>query len=906
LADRDKRIEFELPEEGSNRGSVFIPPLAMDSTLQELLKNNVKLKTNLDKYLMVVAKKMQDSNKQSEALDELIKTLEKKSDSTKEETKEAKESLVDLSQTVDGASDAVSELDKKFTESADDLRVKTNQLSKTMVSLSKDFTFTLNAFDFVVKSLMSFGTITGGYLVASVGNTGNALNSLTDVGQAFGDVTGEGIKTTIDNINALNRMGLTVDQATQFLQTFSRTSAVLGQTRLTDLGNQFLELTNYGADFGVTLDDALQLFQEDQEFRSRILNRDQMMDQGNVRRSAESIKQLRLFSTALGISTDELRQGAMGMLTSNQSIQSLIMQMGQRGPEVSDALKNLVAGLEGAGIDDQFIQGILEVASVGATGASDFLNKILPNNPEAYASLTDIGLSIRNGAITLNDVPNLVNSILGTFSTIDRNGKIQALLASEVGADLQGPTRALIESSRNAEMAAANFAKLAEQAGMGERLYSEVQDALNQISNSFKKITSTASVFQTNLVRSLGESFTSYINNDKKINVVLKDFSDRVGKVGKLVGEAIGNFITKLGGDGPNGLQNGINKFLDTFSALGERFAKFVDGVLDGFLDKNNNIDIMGGITNYIKESIAFVMPIVISAIGDALVIGIKTLFSSQGAYLSTVLLGLFAGKVAMRAIATGIAGWFLSSSASMTASQTGWWTGFSTMMTTQFSALMVRLNAIAMGGSFVGPMRPAGGGMTRGAGFLASAGAMATSAAPYLAGGMILKDGFDIVAGTDGGATKENIGGFTGGLGGAAIGAAIGTAILPAVGTLLGAAIGGLIGNFAGETIGSNLDEKNAKVNQPPGTIAVQDSSGNVQYIQTAQPQQPNINRIKYHAIEDIANRAANRGGMNSSDAHRINDLSDEAKILTQILVENKTAKKLLNSIEANTKELS
>jgi hypothetical protein len=877
----------------------------MDSTLQELLKNNVKLKTNLDKYLMAVARKMQDSNKQSEALDELIKTLEKKSDSTKEETKEAKESLVDLSQTVDGASDAVSELDKKFTESADDLRVKTNQLSKTMVALSKDFTFTLNAFDFVVKSLMSFGTITGGYLVASVGNTGNALNSLTDVGQAFGDVTGEGIKTTIDNINALNRMGLTVDQATQVLQTFSRSAAVLGQTRFTDLGKQFLELTNYGADFGVTLDDAVQLFQEDQEFRSRILNRDQMMDQANVRRSVESIKQLRLFSTALGVSTDELRQGAMGLLSSNQSIQSLIMQMGQRGPEVQSALTNLVAGLQSSGIDDQFIQGILEVASVGATGASDFLNRILPNNPEAYSALTDIGLSIRNGAITLDDVPNYLNSILGTFSTIDRNGKIQALLASEVGGDLQGPTRALIESSRNAEIAAANFAKLAEQAGMGDRLYSEVQDALNQIRNSFKRIIGTASVFQTALVGSLGESFTSFINSDKKRNGVLDDFAKRVGKIGNLVGEAIGNFIKKLGGGGPNSLENGIQKFLDTFSALGERFAEFVGDVLDGFLDKNNNIDIMGGITNYIKESIAFIVPIVLSAIGDALVVGFKTLFSSQGAYLSTVLLGLFAGKVAMRALATGIAGMFFSSSASMTASQATWWTGFSTMMTTQFGILMTRLNAMAMGGSFMGPMRGAGGGLTRGAGFLATAGTMATRATPYLVGGMILKDGFDIVAGTDGGATKENIGGLTGGLGGAAIGAAIGS-VVPVVGTLLGAAIGGLIGNFAGEKIGSNLDEKDAKVNQPPGTIAVQDSSGNVQYVQTAQPQQPNINRIKYHAIEDIANRTANKGGMNSQDAHRINDLSDEAKILTQILVENKTAKKLLNSIDANTKELS
>ena len=73
MAEKDKRIEFELPEDGSNRGSVFIPPLAMDSTLQDLLKNNQALKTNLDKYLMAVARKMQDSEKTSDALDDWLK-----------------------------------------------------------------------------------------------------------------------------------------------------------------------------------------------------------------------------------------------------------------------------------------------------------------------------------------------------------------------------------------------------------------------------------------------------------------------------------------------------------------------------------------------------------------------------------------------------------------------------------------------------------------------------------------------------------------------------------------------------------------------------------------------------------------------------------------------------------------
>ena len=916
MADKDKRIEFELPEEGSNRGSVFIPPLAMDSTLQALLKNNEKLKTNLDKYLMAVARKMQDSDKQSKALDDLIKTLEKKSESTKKETEEAKDTVDNFSQSVAGASEGLEKLDKNFSESSDELREKSNKLSRTMVTLSKDFTWTLNAFDFVVKSLLSFGTITGGYLVASVRNTGEALNSLTDVGQAFGDVTGTGTRSTLENISAMGRLGLTVDQTAQVFQTFSRTAAILGQSQIPNLSKQFLELTNYGADFGVTLDDATQIFLEDQEFRSRILNRDQMMDQHHARRSVESIKQLRMFSTALGISTDELRQGAMSMLDSNQSIQSLIMNMGQRGPEVEAALKSLVAGLKGSGIDDEIISGILDVASVGATGASDFLNKLIPSNPEAYKALTQIGLDIRKGELNLADMPNLTNSIINTFSTFDKNGKLQALLASDIGGDLQGPTRALITSSRNAEAAADNLAKLAYQLKVTPEMYDEVQTALNQAKNLFSKLVATTTVFQVSLVSNIGQGFIKFIKDEKKRNKVIENFSLVVGKLGKEIGKVIGNFIQKIGGGGPNSLQNGIDKLIERFKEVGERFTKFIERVLDGFLDKNNDLDIMGGIANYIKESINFLMPIVLSALGNAFVIGIKTLFSKQGALLSAMIIGLFAGKVALRALAIGLAGMWASSSTTMTASQATWWTGFSTMMTTQFGILMTRLNAMAMGGSFVGPPRPTGGGPIRGAGFLASAGAMATKAAPYVAGAMVLKDGFDVVAGTDGGASGKNIGGFTGGGAGALLGGIIGSIVAPGAGTMIGASIGAGLGNMIGGYIGGKNDEESRKINlqnQPAGTIAVTGPDGNIQYVQTAQPQQQNSNRIKYHAIEDIANRAAMAGGMNSRDAHTLNHLSDEAKLLTQILVENKEvyailkqSKSLLQDVERNTKDLS
>jgi hypothetical protein len=78
----------------------------------------------------------------------------------------------------------------------------------------------------------------------------------------------------------------------------------------------------------------------------------------------------------------------------------------------------------------------------------------------------------------------------------------------------------------------------------------------------------------------------------------------------------------------------------------------------------------------------------------------------------------------------------------------------------------------------------------------------------------MIGKDLFDVVAGTDGGATGKNVGGATGGLAGAAAGAAIGS-VVPVIGTAVGAIVGGLIGNIGGGYIGGKLDPESMQQDQ-------------------------------------------------------------------------------------------
>ena len=80
-----------------------------------------------------------------------------------------------------------------------------------------------------------------------------------------------------------------------------------------------------------------------------------------------------------------------------------------------------------------------------------------------------------------------------------------------------------------------------------------------------------------------------------------------------------------------------------------------------------------------------------------------------------------------------------------------------------------------------------------------ARAGQIARGAAPWMSGAMVGKDAFDVFAGTDGGATGENIGGTVGG----AIGA-LGFMGGPLLGALTMTA-GNMLGNFIGGQFDSN-----------------------------------------------------------------------------------------------------
>ena len=178
-------------------------------------------------------------------------------------------------------------------------QIKAQQDAKKLASnfqrsMGDSFSFFGSLLQKLVTGLFAVGVTGVGVFFSSIQNLGNGLKTLTDVGGAFGDVQKQGTISTVENITKLNQLGLTTDQAVSLLANFSQTAAVLGQSAIPRLNQQFLKLTEFGTELGVALDDATQFFQEDLAFRTSILLRDRISQFETARASEQSIKNLRI------------------------------------------------------------------------------------------------------------------------------------------------------------------------------------------------------------------------------------------------------------------------------------------------------------------------------------------------------------------------------------------------------------------------------------------------------------------------------------------------------------------------------------------------------------------------------------------------------------------------------------
>ena len=481
------QIDIELPPDGERLR--IESDIATETTLNQLAKNMEGLGGTLKSVMMDLLRQSGKNDEEiKQALGEnnpkkIVEVIEEQTENDNRNT-DRQVNAFDRAQT-----EANRQRKQQIKEQQDAKKLASN-FQKQM---GNSFSFFGSLLQKLVTSLFAVGVTGVGIFFSSIQNLGNGLKTLTDVGGAFGDVQRQGTISTVENITKLNQLGLTTDQAVSLLANFSQTAAVLGQSAIPRLNQQFLKLTEFGTELGVALDDATQFFQEDLAFRTSILLRDRINQFETARASEQSIKNLRMFSTLLGRSADDLRNESRSIIDNDKAFQQLLVTLGPLGEDVVNATDSLFQGLKAANIPDEVLGGILEVATIGSEAASDFINALGPFAPELRDELTGLGMAIRNGSITMDQVQSRVLGVLNAVETT-ATGNLKQLVAA-LPNDLQQVVQQLIGFSVDAANARENF-RMGEVAGR----FSDIQRAMTNFENVLKLGQGALSTFKNSLV----------------------------------------------------------------------------------------------------------------------------------------------------------------------------------------------------------------------------------------------------------------------------------------------------------------------------------------------------------------------------------------------------------------------
>ena len=694
-----------------------------------------------------------------------------------------------------------------------------------------------------------FGTA-GGIMLNSFSNLGNGLRTLTDTGQAFGDQLGAGTMSTTENIVAMNLMGLTTEEAVSSLAQYSRAMSTMGQSTLIGLNKSFLDATNNGANLGVTLDEATEFFLTDQQFRARTLNKDRIDQSITAQLTMQSIQNLRGFSSILGQSTDALRQQSEGVMDGNKAFMAFTNTLNPaKATEMNTVARSLVEGLIAvfptAGED--LGNALLSVAGTGVGAISEFANMLIPLGGTLYDNFQGLANDLRAGTLTMEDVPSAIASIVDSSAMNVQELDRLRVIAGLEGHQMQSVAETIIQMQQDASMARDRLQKLADSTGMQ-------YDTIQTTTVGFENIMKTLRGGYSSLLNSIPIEATKELAGN--FEVLLEAFTGKGGvsvlntelqRAGSEIGQAIGETINSLAGE--DGFATTIRSVIDSIIGVTKSLLDRIERIIRRFSDEEGNIDFGGAIKQLIAEGIGLTFEVIGAAFAN-----------------------LPWGSIIMSA--PFVAAWLaLSSSIGI---------AFSVAAGVAAQAVSMAALRVAATSGFVGPMRGAGrGGMFRGLG------TMATRAAPYLGAGMVLKDGFDVVAGTDGGATKENKRGLGGGLGGAAIGAAIGS-VVPVVGTLLGAAIGAGIGNLIGSYSGRKADERDVtNEGRKQATITSPSMQG------------PTTSNLSFRAMDSMTDvSTAGSSVFSTSEINKLDQETPETKALALILAENKASNRKLQQM--------
>ena len=414
----------------------FVEILARGSKVTS--KNNKETQ----KRFKELAKEISDADSRQ------AKSQEKQSQQEKAATKELSSGLKDLSDLQADGLRELANLNKHTSQQNTDL----DKILKDMNN-SSDGLFSLAgagakggfaiglAVDAITAAAGVFGTV-----VLTAANY--IKNEFLDVFRFYNNSltagTGSvvGLTKSVENVAfAANLAGMSLDEFGTFAQSNSKILRTLGARGFADLYSKSLLASDGLLQLGFTSEDALSAMMTELEYRRRF---GMVIQQGsnNLQGSLlASVKQIRTFAQAVGMSEDELRNNSTINEEYVDQLRAVGIRAGAGGEEIANKARTISNTLAALGLEDA-INPIFESLSKGSTGLSD--------------SFMQLGVAF----------PDLIPMIDRAAIDFKQNGTLNANLGKEIAMTLRnmnnidiGTLEALFDAGEPGAAAVLNLAK---------------------------------------------------------------------------------------------------------------------------------------------------------------------------------------------------------------------------------------------------------------------------------------------------------------------------------------------------------------------------------------------------------------------------------------------------------------
>jgi len=526
--------------------------VSVENVLKGMAKETTKTRTILE--ILARGGKLDDKNQK--AVKKEIETLQKTfKDIDKKQTKRDKGSTQTIDKGLkhlqDLQSDGISQLNKlnkNMSENDKNLDKILNNLNNSstglmsMASMGSKSGFLLGlAFDALTATAATLGAA---ILTAANYVKNEFLDVFKFYNQALTAGTGGivGLTHPVENVaRAANLAGMSLEEFGEFVQSNSKIMRTLGAQGFADLYSRSLLASDGLLELGFTAEDALGSMMAELEYRRRFGM--VIQNQGNNLQSSftESVRMIRRFAQAAGMSEQELRDGAEVQEDYVDQLRATGIRLGANGQAIADSTRIISAELKAAGLED-LTNPLFEAISKGSVGLSAETMNLVTAFPGLYET-----------------IENLASDFQQTGQLPKRAGRDLVLLLRNLSADQLAYSSALytagVDGAAGIQNLAKNIAKLSDE--QIEKFDKALDTSRFSMVNTFNKLgfiinqgTATIGDFgKTVLMTALGF-------DDMSENTL--DFGDRIAEATQGLRDFVGNVF---------GRETGIYKTFETFQS---------------------------------------------------------------------------------------------------------------------------------------------------------------------------------------------------------------------------------------------------------------------------------------------------------------------------------------------------